>query len=84
MVFLKEYFEKVDFEENQQTSDKAKLPSWLRVNYKMSCLATCSPRGGGGYSDILYKRRLGSVFLFKILSFNILGVFSKTNVFWGV
>ena len=37
MVFLKEIFEKVDFEKNQQTTKRhAKLPSLQRVN---SCLA---------------------------------------------
>ena len=33
MVFLKEFFEKVDFEKNQQTTKKhEKLPSMQRVN----------------------------------------------------
>ena len=68
MVFLKEYFEKVDFEENQQTTNKAKLPSWLRVNNKLSCLATCSPRGGGGGGTLIFYTNVGSgqLFGFKI------------------
>ena len=35
----------------------------------------------GGYSDILYIRRLGPVFWFKILNFNIFGVFRKMDIF---
>ena len=39
---------------------------------------------GGCTLIFSYIRRLGSFYGFKILNFNILGVFRKTNEFWGV
>ena len=41
-------------------------------------------RGGGGTLIFSYISRLGSFFWFKILNFNILGVFRKMNIFWGM
>ena len=48
-------------------------------------MAWDSPGGGGGYSDVLYTRRLESLFggsKFRMSIF--LGVFRKINIFWGM
>ena len=42
------------------------------------------PKGGGGDTAIFsHIRRLGLIFGFKILNFNIFGVSRKMIIFWG-
>ena len=42
-----------------------------------------TPRGGGGYSEFLYKRGLWLFFWFNILNFNIFLGFQKNEYIWG-
>ena len=42
------------------------------------------PQGGGGTLIFSYICRLGSIFGFKILNFNILLGFRKINIFLGM
>ena len=44
-------------------------------------LSVCFPPRGGGTLIYSYIRRLGLFFWFKILNFNIFGVFIKLNIF---
>ena len=46
----------------------------------MRCLIA---QGGRGDSDILYIRRLGSFFGFKILNFNIFFVYLEKSIIFG-
>ena len=49
-----------------------------------ACLGGDIPGGGGGGTLIFsHIRRPGQFFGFKILNFNILGVFRKMNIFGG-
>ena len=44
-------------------------------------LSVCFPPRGGGYSDIFKHTYARAIFWFKILNFNIFGVFIKLNIF---
>ena len=54
--------------------------------YKLHTLGRGEVRGGGGGGTLIfsYIHMIGSFFGFKILNFNIFGVFRKINIFWGM